>query len=143
MLTSIVLPLFRLLSIYHTFHTLIQYIQNPFLLFISITLTYKTLDITPSQIPFQVIFNPVKGINLGTFYRTIHPQNITLSIQDVFHTYIQKLIEFNENQDTPPYRPSHLQELKHRSEYSSSQILTRKSNDMIILIIGYNEISYK
>ena len=29
MLTSIVLPLFGLLSIYHTFHTLIQYIQNP------------------------------------------------------------------------------------------------------------------
>ena len=28
---------------------------------------YKTLDITPSQTPFQVIFNPVKGINSGTF----------------------------------------------------------------------------
>ena len=78
---------------------------------------YKTLDITPSQTPFQVIFNPVKGINSGTFYRTIHPQNITLSIQDVFHTYMQKLIEFNEHQDTPLYRPSHLQELKHLSEY--------------------------
>ena len=78
---------------------------------------YKTLDITPSQTPFQVIFNPVKGINSGTFYRTIHPQNITLSIQEVFHTYMQKLIEFNEHQDTPLYRPSHLQELKHLSEY--------------------------
>ena len=71
---------------------------------------YKTLDITRSQTPFQVIFNPVKGINSGTFYRTIHPQ-------DVFHTYMQKLIEFNEHQDTPLYRPSHLQELKHLSEY--------------------------
>ena len=78
---------------------------------------YKKLDITPSQTPFQVIFNPVKGINSGTFYRTIHPQNITLSIQDVFRTYMQKLIEFNEHQDIPPYRPSHLQELKHLSEY--------------------------
>ena len=78
---------------------------------------YKTLDITPSQTPFQVIFNPVKGINSGTFYRTIHPQNITLSIQDVFRTYMQKLIEFNEHQDIPPYRPSHLQELKRLSEY--------------------------
>ena len=78
---------------------------------------YKTFDITPSQTPFQVIFNPVKGINSGTFHRTIHPKNITLSIQDVFNTYMQKLIEFNENQDTPLYRPSHLQELKHRSEY--------------------------
>ena len=78
---------------------------------------YKTLDITPSQTPFQVIFNPVKGIKSGTFYRTIHPQNITLSIQDVFHTYMQKLIEFIEHQDTPLYRPSHLQELKHLSEY--------------------------
>ena len=35
----------------------------------------------------------------------------------MFFTYMQKLIEFIENQDTPPYRPSHLQELKHRSEY--------------------------
>ena len=78
---------------------------------------YKTLEITSSQTPFQVIFNPVKGINSGTFYRTIHPQNITLSLQDVFRTYMQKLIEFNENQDTPLYRPSHLQELRHRSEY--------------------------
>ena len=78
---------------------------------------YKTLEITPSQTPFQVIFNTVKGINSGTFYRTIHPKNITLSIQDVFHTYIQKLIDFNENQNPPLYCPSHLQELKHRSEY--------------------------
>ena len=30
---------------------------------------------------------------------------------------MQKLIEFHENQDTPLYRPSHLKELKHRSEY--------------------------
>ena len=78
---------------------------------------YKTLEITSSQTLFQVIFNPVKGINSGTFYRTNRPQNITLSIQDVFHAYMQKLIEFNENQDTPLYYPSHLQELKHRSEY--------------------------
>ena len=41
---------------------------------------YKTLEITTSQTPFQVIFNPVKGKNTGTYYRTIHPQNITLSI---------------------------------------------------------------
>ena len=30
---------------------------------------------------------------------------------------MQKLIEFNENQDTPLYRSSHLQELRHRSDY--------------------------
>ena len=58
---------------------------------------YKTLEITPSQNPFQVIFNPVKGISTGTYHRTIHPQNITLSIQDVFITYMQKPIEFTEN----------------------------------------------
>ena len=69
---------------------------------------YKTLEITSSQTPFQIIFISVKCINSGTFYRTIHPQKITLSLQDVFHTYMQKLIEFNENQDTPLYRPSHL-----------------------------------
>ena len=78
---------------------------------------YKTLEITPSQNPFQGIFNPVKGISSGTYYRTIHPQNITLSIQDVFITYMQKLIEINKNQDTPLYLPSHLEDLKHKSEY--------------------------
>ena len=78
---------------------------------------YKTLEITSSQTPFQVIFNSVKGISPGTYYRTIHPQNITLSIQDVFRTYMQKLIEFNENQDTPLYRSFHLEDLKYKSEY--------------------------
>ena len=39
MLTSIVLPLFGLLSIYYTFYTLIQYIRNPFLLFLCTVLT--------------------------------------------------------------------------------------------------------
>ena len=99
----------------HISHTipLVREHSDSYLYFIR----YKTLDITPSQTPFQVIFNPVKGINSGTFHRTIHPKNITLSIQDVFNTYMQKLIKFNENQDTPLYRPSHLQELKHRSEY--------------------------
>ena len=61
---------------------------------------YETLEITSSQTLFQVIFNPVKGISTGRYYRTIHPQNITLSIQDVFLTYMQKLIQLNENQDT-------------------------------------------
>ena len=78
---------------------------------------YKTLEVTPSQNPFQIIFNPVKRISTGTYYRTIHPQNITLSIQDVFITYMQKLIEFNENQDTPLYLPPHLEDLKHKFEY--------------------------
>ena len=78
---------------------------------------YKTLEVTPSQNPFQPIFNPVKGISTGTYYRTIYPQNTTLSIQDVFITYMQKLIEFIEIQDTPPYLPSHLEDLKHKSEY--------------------------
>ena len=39
MLTTFILPLFGLLSIYYTFHTLIQYIHNPFLLFLCTVLT--------------------------------------------------------------------------------------------------------
>ena len=67
---------------------------------------YKTLEITPSQQPFQDIFNPIQGINTGTFYRTIHPQNLPLSVQDFFTNYINQLIENNENLETPLYRPS-------------------------------------
>ena len=78
----------------HTIHTILLAREHcdSYLYYIR----YKTLEITPSQNPFQVTFNPVKGISTGTYYRTIHPQNITLSIQDVFLTYMQKLIEFNE-----------------------------------------------
>ena len=50
-------------------------------------LRYKTLEPSRSQNPFQCIFNPVQGVNTGTLYRTIHPQSITLSIQDVFITW--------------------------------------------------------
>ena len=51
-------------------------------------LRYKTLGKTPSQTPFQFFFDPVHGINIGVFYRTKHPQNITSSIQEVFIIYI-------------------------------------------------------
>ena len=58
MLTSIVLPLFGLLSIYHTFKILIQYIQNPLLLFISIVLTILLQVIFIDQIlPYNSQFN--------------------------------------------------------------------------------------
>ena len=78
---------------------------------------YKTFDTTPLQQPFQVIFNPVQGVNSGTFYRTIHPQNLTLSIQDVFTTFTDKLIEHNENLDTPQSRPPLLESLKEKAIY--------------------------
>ena len=60
---------------------------------------YRTYEKTPSPTQFQVIFK----VNL---YRTIYPQIIQLTIQDVFNIYINKLIEFNENLDTTLYRPS-------------------------------------
>ena len=103
---------------------------------------YKTLEITSTQTPFQVIFNPVTGISTGTYYITIHPQNITLSIQDVFLTYMQNL-EFNENQDTPLYRPSHLEDLKHKSEYFEVPDLETRIQRHNNLITGYNKIFYK
>ena len=53
---------------------------------------YKTLEIIPSQTLFQKIFNPIRDINTGTYYRTIHPQRITFSIPDDFITYMNKLI---------------------------------------------------
>ena len=60
MLTSILLPLFGLLSIYHTFKILIQYIQNPLLLFISIVLTIFLQVIFIDQIlPYNSQFNTI------------------------------------------------------------------------------------
>ena len=58
MLTSIVLPLFGLLSVYHTFYTLIQYIQDPFLLFISIILTiFLQVVFTDQILPYNSQIN--------------------------------------------------------------------------------------
>ena len=65
----------------------------------------NTLDITPLQQPFQKIFTPVQRINPDAYFRTIHPRNLTLSIQDFFLRYIDKLIEHNESLGTPLYRP--------------------------------------
>ena len=39
---------------------------------------------------------------------------------------MQKLIDLNENQDTPLYRPSHLEELKHKSEYFEDPDLEKR-----------------
>ena len=76
---------------------------------------YKTIERIPSQTPCQIIFIPAHGINTGTYYRTIHPQNKTLSIQDVFITYMETPIEhIIENLDTPVYLPSHLEILKEK-----------------------------
>ena len=58
MLTSIVLPLFGLLSIYYTIYTLIQYIQNPFLLFLCTVLTKFLQVVFIDQIlPYNSQFN--------------------------------------------------------------------------------------
>ena len=87
---------------------------------------YKSLEPLRSQNPVQIIFNPVKGINTGTYYKTIHPQNIALSIQDVFITYMDKLIEHNENLDTPLYLPSDLESLNEKLEYFEETDLETK-----------------
>ena len=78
---------------------------------------YKTLEIPLSQTPFQIILNPIHSINTGLYHRTIHPQNIKPSIQDVSITYMEKLIEHNDNLDTPFYLPSHLESLKEKHDY--------------------------
>ena len=58
MLTSIGLPLFGPLSIYHTFYPLIQYIQNPFLFFLSTALTiYLHVVFIDQILPYNSQFN--------------------------------------------------------------------------------------
>ena len=82
----------------HTIPLLREHLDSSFYYFM-----YKTLEITPSHQPFQNIFNPIQGNNSGTYFGTIHPRSLTLSIQDVVISYIDKLIEHNENLDTPLY----------------------------------------
>ena len=58
MLTSLVLPLFGLLSIHYTFYTLIQYIHNPFLLFLYTVLKiYLQVVFVDQILPYISQFN--------------------------------------------------------------------------------------
>ena len=58
MLTILVLPLFGLLSIYYTFYTLIQYIHNPFLLFLCTVLTvFLQVAFIDQIVPYNSQFN--------------------------------------------------------------------------------------
>ena len=49
---------------------------------------------------------------------------------------MQKLIEFNENQDPPLYLPSHLEDLKHKLTPLKSKTLKHKFEGKITLTIG-------
>ena len=106
-------------------------------------LRYNTLDINTSQNPVQIIFNPVQNNNSGTYYRTIHPQSFPIPIKFVLITYLNKLIEQNENLEHTIYRPSHLESLRKKGDYSKYKILKQKSEDKTILTFGYNKIYYK
>ena len=79
---------------------------------------HKTLDINASQNPFQIVFNAVQNINIGTYYRAIYPQCIPIPLKEVFDTYLNKLIEHNENLGYPIYRPSYLEKLERLRENS-------------------------
>ena len=81
MLTSILLPLIGLLSIYYTFYTLIQYIQNPFLLFLSTTLTIFLPYPSYQNFKAQPLLSMLTSILL--------PPIGLLSIYYTFYTLIQ------------------------------------------------------
>ena len=58
MLTNLILPFFGLLSIYCTFCTLVQYIHNPFLVFLCTILTIFLQVVFVDQIlPYNSQFN--------------------------------------------------------------------------------------
>ena len=85
------------------------------------THTYNTFDIKhwiliPRKTHFKS-YNPVQNLNTGTYYRTIHPQSFPNTIQDVFVTFLNKLIEHNENLEHSLYRPSFLESLREKSHY--------------------------
>ena len=101
---------------------------------------HKTYELTPSQTQFQVIFNPVENVNTGIYYRTKYPQNIQITIQDVFNNYMNKLIEFNENLDTPLYRPSLLENLQQKHHSFEVLDIDSKITRQNKPITGYNKI---
>ena len=75
------------------------------------------MKITISQTQFQVLFNHDENVNTGIYYRTLYPQNLQTTIQDVFNNNMNKLFQFNENLDTPLYRPSLIENLQQKHQY--------------------------
>ena len=77
MLTSLILPLFGLLSIYYTFCTILQHIHNTFLLFLSTVLTIVLQVAFVDQIlPYNSQFN-TKYLFYNTFTLYGNPTILT------------------------------------------------------------------
>ena len=65
-------------------------------------------------------------MNTGTYFRTIHQQTLTPSRQEVFTSYIDKLLEYNENLDQPSHWFSFLESLQEKQYYFEGQNLQTK-----------------
>ena len=85
--------------------------------------TFITLDTKHTDWKSHHHNNPSKSLSIQyqvliveKVYRTIHPRNLTLSIQDIFTSYINKLIEHNENLDAPLYGPFLLDSLNEKAD---------------------------
>ena len=77
---------------------------------------YKTLEITPSQRPFQVIFNPGKELTLEpiiekSIHKTLHSLFMMFSLLICKNSLNSMKIKMHH------FFPSHLEDLKHKSEY--------------------------
>ena len=118
----------------HTLYKLYPYSKK------SQTLIYVSFE---TNTPYRKIFNPVNNGNFGKLYKTNYPQKITLSIQDRFIIYIDKLIEHNENLDSPIYRTSHLESPKEKYEYCAQHWNKSTTTCLITLIIGHNTVCYE
>ena len=88
---------------------------------------YHKKYVIPSDIPsFQIIFNPVPNINTNVFRRTITPQNIHSDIEEVFNTFLNNLIDFNNSLETPIYLPSAIEHLSTLTNFFEVPDIERK-----------------
>ena len=74
MLTSLILPLFGLLSIYYTFYTLVQYIHNPSLLFLcTVLILFLQVAFVDKILPYNSLFNTKYNVFLIVLLQYIYP----------------------------------------------------------------------
>ena len=87
----------------------------------------KTCESSFADVPSTVVFNPVKNINTGIFFKITNARDIRLPVQDVFEHFLQKLKEANENQGRPIVVSSIIDEVQNNQQFFETSLGKKSS----------------
>ena len=74
---------------------------------------------------FQITFAQQETSSIQTYRRTINPINLQISIQEVFHAFLNKVKKYNLALENPKYSPKALEEVGQYIQYFEVEYMER------------------